>query len=100
MSGTLSLVATPIGNHEDITYRALQVLRDADLVVCEERREGERLLRHFGIDKPVETLNEHNEAASAGVIVRALKAGKNVALVSEWRSRAASPSSLFPGPRH
>jgi 16S rRNA (cytidine1402-2'-O)-methyltransferase len=83
MAGTLYLVATPIGNFDDITIRALSTLRAADLIVYEERREGERLLRHFGIDKPVETLNEHNEAASTYHLLEHLKAGKAVALVSD-----------------
>ena len=83
MAGTLYLVATPIGNLDDITFRALAVLKSADLVVYEERREGERLMRHFGIEKPVETLNEHNEAASSHVLLEHLAAGKSVALVSD-----------------
>ena len=83
MPGTLYLVATPIGNYEDITFRALRVLNEADLIVCEERREGERLLRHFKITKPVELLNEHNEAAATHAILRHVLAGKTVALVSD-----------------
>lgn len=83
MSGTLYLVATPIGNFDDITYRALSVLKSVDLVVYEERREGERLLRHFQIQKPVESLNEHNEAAASYTILNHLKAGKSVGLVSD-----------------
>jgi 16S rRNA (cytidine1402-2'-O)-methyltransferase len=83
MTGTLYLVATPIGNYDDITIRALTVLRTADVVVYEERREGERLMRHFGIEKPVETLNEHNEAAATHVILQLLTSGKSVALVSD-----------------
>jgi 16S rRNA (cytidine1402-2'-O)-methyltransferase len=83
MAGTLYLVATPIGNFEDITFRALTVLRSADLVIVEERREGERLLRHFAIHTPVETLNEHNEAAATHQILQHLRAGKSVALVSD-----------------
>jgi 16S rRNA (cytidine1402-2'-O)-methyltransferase len=83
MAGTLYLVATPIGNYEDITFRALRVLNEADLIVCEERREGERLLRHFKITKPVELLNEHNEAAATHAILRLVLAGKTVALVSD-----------------
>jgi 16S rRNA (cytidine1402-2'-O)-methyltransferase len=82
-SGTLYLVATPIGNFEDITFRALSVLKSVDLVIYEERREGERLMRHFGIEKPVETLNEHNEAAASHNILHHLKEGKNVAVVSD-----------------
>ncbi len=83
MNGTLYLVATPIGNADDMTFRGLSVLRDADLVVCEERREGERLLRHFQITKPLEMLNEHNEAAATHTIIELLRAGKNVAVISD-----------------
>jgi 16S rRNA (cytidine1402-2'-O)-methyltransferase len=83
MTGTLYLVATPIGNYDDITFRAINILKAADLLIYEERREGERLMRHFGIEKPVETLNEHNEAAGSHNILQHLKAGKNVALVSD-----------------
>jgi 16S rRNA (cytidine1402-2'-O)-methyltransferase len=83
MSGTLYLVATPIGNYADMTFRAVDVLRSADVVVCEERKEGLRLLRHFGIEKPIETLNEHNEAAATFHILDHLKNGKQVAVVSD-----------------
>ena len=83
MSGVLYLVATPIGNFDDITFRALNVLKSVDLVIYEERREGEKLLRHFDIRKPVESLNEHNEAAASFNIISHLKSGKNVALVSD-----------------
>ncbi len=83
MAGILYLVATPIGNFDDITFRAISVLKSVDLVIYEERREGERLLRHFDIQKPVESLNEHNEAAASYIILDHLKAGRNVALVSD-----------------
>ncbi len=83
MAGVLYLVATPIGNYDDMTFRALQVLKSVDLVVYEERREGERLLRHFQIQKPVESLNEHNEAAASHHILDCLQAGKTVALISD-----------------
>lgn len=83
MPGVLYLVATPIGNLEDMTFRGLQVLGEADLVVCEERREGERLLRHFNITRPLETLNEHNESAATHTILHALAAGNTVALIAD-----------------
>lgn len=83
MSGVLYLVATPIGNVDDMTIRGLSVLRTVDLIVCEERREGERLLRHFQIEKPLETLNEHNEAAATHTIVHVLRGGKSVAVISD-----------------
>jgi 16S rRNA (cytidine1402-2'-O)-methyltransferase len=83
VKGSLFLVASPIGNFEDMTFRALTILKSVDLVVYEERREGERLLHQFGIEKPVETLNEHNEAAASDTILRYLSGGKSVALVSD-----------------
>jgi 16S rRNA (cytidine1402-2'-O)-methyltransferase len=93
MAGVLYLVATPIGNYDDITLRAISVLKQADLVVYEERREGERLMRHFNIQKPVESLNEHNEAAASHNILVHLKEGKSVALVSD----AGTPVFSDPG---
>ncbi len=82
-SGTLYLVATPIGNYDDITLRALETLKIVDVIVYEERREGERLLRHFHIERPTEELNEHNEAAATYHILEYLKNGRSVALVSD-----------------
>lgn len=93
MAGLLYLVATPIGNLEDMTARALRVLGEVDLVVYEERKEGARLLRHFNLDKPVESLNEHNEAAATSVILDRLKEGKAVALISD----AGTPVFSDPG---
>ena len=83
MAGILYLVATPIGNVADMTFRAIDVLKSVDIVVYEERKEGNRLLRHFGIEKPVETLNEHNEAAATFHILEHLKNGKNIAVISD-----------------
>jgi len=93
MPGILYLVATPIGNLEDMTNRAVRVLGEVDLVVYEERKEGARLLRNFRIEKPVESLNEHNEAAATHVILERLKEGKSVALVSD----AGTPVFSDPG---
>jgi 16S rRNA (cytidine1402-2'-O)-methyltransferase len=93
MAGALYLVATPIGNFDDITFRALHVLKHADLVVYEEKREGERLLRHFEIRKPVESLNEHNEAAASFHILEHLKNNRSVALISD----AGTPVFSDPG---
>ena len=83
MKGTLYLVATPIGNFADMTFRAIEVLKQVDVVVYEERKEGGRLLRHFGIEKPVESLNEHNEAAATFIILDHLNNGKSIAVVSD-----------------
>jgi 16S rRNA (cytidine1402-2'-O)-methyltransferase len=93
MAGTLFLVATPIGNWEDITLRALRTLKEVDLVVYEERKEGSRLLRHYGIDKPVESLNEHNEAAATHTILSRIKSGASVAVISD----AGTPVFSDPG---
>ncbi|HLP16127.1 MAG TPA: 16S rRNA (cytidine(1402)-2'-O)-methyltransferase [Bacteroidota bacterium] len=82
-TGILYLVATPIGNYADITFRAVDVLKSVDVVVYEERKEGNRLLRHLGIEKPVESLNEHNEQAATFHILDFLKTGKNVAVISD-----------------
>lgn len=93
MPGTLYLVAIPIGNYDDVTFRALKVLKEVDLIVCEERAEGLRFLRHYEIEKPLETLNEHNEAAATSVILGRLKEGLSVALISD----AGTPVFSDPG---
>ena len=94
MNGILYLVATPIGNYDDITFRALNVLKLVDVVVYEERKEGHRLLSHYGIpEKVVESLNEHNEGAASFHILEHLKAGKNVAIISD----AGTPVFSDPG---
>jgi 16S rRNA (cytidine1402-2'-O)-methyltransferase len=93
MPGVLYLVATPIGNPEDFTRRAEHVLREADVVVFEERKVGGRVLRSLQIEKPVETLNEHNEPAASSVILGLLTSGKSVALVSD----AGTPVFSDPG---
>lgn len=65
MAGRLYIVATPIGNLEDITYRAVRVLKEADLIACEDTRQTRKLLDHYGIDRPMVSYHEHNEAARA-----------------------------------
>jgi len=91
--GTLFLVATPIGNLEDITARALRVLREADVVAAEDTRHTRRLLQHFGIEARLVSLHEHNERAQAGPLVTRMEAGENVALVTD----AGSPGIADPG---
>jgi 16S rRNA (cytidine1402-2'-O)-methyltransferase len=93
--GTLYVVATPIGNLEDITYRAVRVLKEADLIACEDTRHTARLLNHYGIDKPMISYHEHNEAARAEELVGKLEAGMNVAQVSD----AGMPGISDPGYR-
>src|SRR5437667_10087525 len=79
----LYVVATPIGNLEDLTLRALRVLKEADLIACEDTRRTRGLLTHFGIHAPVTSYFEHNKLAKGGVLLRALAEGKSVALVTD-----------------
>ena len=94
-SGTLYVVATPIGNLEDISYRAVRVLKEADLIACEDTRHTAKLLHHYGIDKPTISYHEHNEAARAEELVAKLQEGANVAQVSD----AGMPGISDPGYR-
>lgn len=94
MSGILYLVATPIGNYDDITYRALRILKEVDVIVYEDHKEGKKLLAHWQIQpKITEILNEHNETQASVQIIEYLKSGKNVALISD----AGTPVFTDPG---
>ena len=93
MAGTLYLVATPIGNLADITQRALQVLRDVDLIACEDTRHTRKLLQHYAIDTKTVSYHEHNEQQRAAELIELLKQGSNVALVSD----AGTPAISDPG---
>jgi 16S rRNA (cytidine1402-2'-O)-methyltransferase len=94
-TGTLYVVATPIGNLEDITYRAVRVLREADLIACEDTRHTAKLLHHYGIDKPTVSYHEHNEVARAEELAARMEQGLNVAQVSD----AGMPGISDPGYR-
>lgn len=89
----LYLVATPIGNMQDITLRALDILKLADLVVCEDTRVTGKLLSHYGIQKPTLSYNDHNGEERRPKILKALEDGKHVALVSD----AGTPLISDPG---
>src|ERR1041385_4472450 len=93
--GTLYLVATPIGNLEDITLRALRVLRECDLVAAEDTRRTGQLLKHFGISKPLLSYFQFNEAKRSEEIIARLQRGEKVALVTD----AGSPGISDPGER-
>src|SRR5499427_860415 len=82
-SGCLYLVATPIGNLEDITFRALRVLKESDQIACEDTRRTQKLLNHYGIAKPLVSYHEHNELTRAPELVLAMEQGAQVALVSD-----------------
>lgn len=93
MAGTIYLVATPIGNLEDITLRALRILREADVIACEDTRHTRKLLAHFEIRKPLLSYHEHNEAQRAAELVERAQRGEVVALVSD----AGTPGISDPG---
>ena len=95
MPGTLYVVATPIGNLSDITHRAIQVLRDADLIACEDTRHTRKLLQHYGIDTKTVSYHEHNEQARTEELIVQLQEGKTIALVSD----AGTPAISDPGYR-
>jgi 16S rRNA (cytidine1402-2'-O)-methyltransferase len=93
--GTLYLVATPIGNLEDVTRRALRVLAEADVVACEDTRRTRQLLEHFGIRARTVSYHEHNERERAEELARMIEEGASVALVSD----AGTPGINDPGYR-
>ena len=93
MAGTLYLVATPIGNLADITHRALQVLKDVELIACEDTRHTHKLLQHYGIETKTISYHEHNEQQRAAELIDVLKQGSDIAVVSD----AGTPSISDPG---
>ena len=95
MSGTLFVVATPIGNLEDITVRALRVLREVSVIAAEDTRHTGRLLARHAIATPTTSLHEHNEAGKSPALIARLGRGENVALVSD----AGTPTISDPGGR-
>ena len=95
MPGLLYVVATPIGNLEDITYRAVRVLKEVDLIACEDTRQTHKLLAHYGIERPTVSYHEHNEAERSQELAERMAAGAAIALVSD----AGMPLISDPGYR-
>lgn len=93
MNGKLYLVPTPIGNLEDITLRALRILKEVDLILAEDTRTSAPMLKHFEIDQKVFAHHQHNEHKAVAEIVKFLKEGKNIALISD----AGTPAISDPG---
>ncbi len=92
-TGRLYIVATPVGNLEDITLRALRVLKEAELIACEDTRRTRKLLSHFGISAKLTSYHGHNQAAKIPELLERLKQGHNIALVSD----AGTPGFSDPG---
>ena len=93
MNGVLYIMATPIGNLDDITYRAVRLLKEVDLIAAEDTRHSLKLLNHLGISKKMMSLHEHNESDRVDVILSYLKEGQNIALISD----AGTPLISDPG---
>src|SRR5256714_6269217 len=93
--GCLYLVGTPIGNLEDITLRALRILKEVDQIACEDTRHTQKLLTHYDVHKPLVSYHEHNELTRAPELVVALEQGAKIALVSD----AGTPGISDPGHR-
>jgi 16S rRNA (cytidine1402-2'-O)-methyltransferase len=92
-TGTLYLVATPIGNLQDITFRAVNTLKEVDVIAAEDTRQSVKLLNHYEIKKPLISYHEHNKVVKGNQLIAQLLAGKNIALVSD----AGSPGISDPG---
>ncbi|MDP8229528.1 MAG: 16S rRNA (cytidine(1402)-2'-O)-methyltransferase [Candidatus Gorgyraea atricola] len=93
MPGKLYIVATPIGNLRDITLRAIDTLKEVDLIACEDTRHTRKLLSHYSIDKPTTSYFEHNQVKKGDYLIRLLKEDKNIAIVSD----SGTPGISDPG---
>ena len=92
-AGTLYVVATPIGNLEDMTPRAIRILSEVDLIAAEDTRHSGKLLKHFGIEAKTEALHEHNERSQVPRLIEILQAGKSIAFITD----AGTPLVSDPG---
>ena len=93
LTGKLFIVPTPIGNLEDITFRAVKVLKEVNLILAEDTRTSNKLLKHYNIHTPMQSHHMHNEHKTVDAIVQRLKSGEQIALISD----AGTPAILDPG---
>ena len=93
MTGTLFIVATPIGNLDDITFRAVEILKSVDIILAENTRHSKKLLQHLNITKPIRAFHEHNEREKTKAIIGELHSGQSIALISD----AGTPLISDPG---
>ncbi len=93
MSGTLFIVATPIGNLDDITFRAVETLKSVDLVLAEDTRHSQKILNHFNIKTPISAFHDYNEREKCNTVIDKLKQGDSIALISD----AGTPLISDPG---
>jgi len=93
MTGTLFIVATPIGNLDDITFRAVEILKNVDIVLAEDTRHSKKLLLHLDISKTIRAFHEHNEREKTKAIISEIRSGKSIALISD----AGTPLISDPG---
>jgi 16S rRNA (cytidine1402-2'-O)-methyltransferase len=93
MTGILFIVATPIGNLDDITFRAVEILKSIDIILAEDTRHSKKLLKHLNIAKPIRAFHEHNEREKTKVIISEIRSGKSIALISD----AGTPLISDPG---
>ena len=94
-AGTLYLVPTPIGNLEDMTFRAIRILKEVDVILAEDTRTSAPMLKHFGIDKKAYSHHQHNEHKATSEVIKFLKQGQNVALISDAGTPAISDPGFF-----
>ncbi|MDE1942958.1 MAG: 16S rRNA (cytidine(1402)-2'-O)-methyltransferase [Betaproteobacteria bacterium] len=93
LAGTLYVIATPIGNRDDISARALKTLSEVDLIAAEDTRNSGSLMAHFGISTPLTALHEHNERSASSSLIEKLKSGRSIGLISD----AGTPGISDPG---